>query len=388
MTKLWPLYLAIFFTFVGFSIQIPVFTSMMLGPAHRDIVDVYLGVMLGLYPLGQFFGSPVLGALSDRLGRKPIVLISLSMSMICYMFISISLMYNLLLLLCLFLFLAGLCDGNIAITQGAITDVTNETERSRYFGYIYVVSACSFIVGPLLSSFFSRFGISPSFWAVVILLLAVILCIAYFFKETHHLEKRQKRNLLDPLMNLINIFHDHSLTYYYVVNFIIYLSIFGYLRVYPMYVQEMYHTDLALLSLVVAYVSLPFIIMNLIAVPILAKSRWKLPKPLTMLFSWLMGCFMILIVVPDDIRFLWITLFTTTAAVALTMTFSAVLLSLMVDHKKQGAVMGNNQSLLSLAQALSAFFAGTFAALATRLPLIIFGFLAIFAGTMLFRKKD
>src|SRR5258707_1278975 len=140
LSSLLPLYVVIFFGFVGYSLMITVFTPMlleshgaMLPPdtttARRAIV---LGVILCLYPAGQFVGSPILGALSDRYGRKPVLLVSLTATTVCYALIATSLRLLSLSLLAVSLFLAGLGEANIATAQTAIADVVPESDRARF----------------------------------------------------------------------------------------------------------------------------------------------------------------------------------------------------------------------------------------------------------------
>jgi MFS family permease len=97
--SLLPLYAVVFAGFVGYSLMITVFTPMIMSnhdlllwadePMSRRVI--LLGILLCLYPLGQFAGSPVLGALSDRFGRKPVLMISLCFTTGCYALIGIAL---------------------------------------------------------------------------------------------------------------------------------------------------------------------------------------------------------------------------------------------------------------------------------------------------------
>lgn len=399
MHRLWPLYLVIFMGFVGYSIEIPIFTTMMLGEnptlVHHSwslfTRKILLGVLLAMYPSGQFVGSPILGAFSDRLGRKPTLLFSLVCTIICYIFISISLIMDWVGLLFLLLFLAGLFEGNIAIAQGAIVDATDAGKRNQYFGYIYVCSSAAFIAGPLLGSFFSNskivpwFGPATTFWVVTLMMVVSLVCVSLLFRETHRPVAKEKRSYFSAFTNLYEVFVDRKLRYYYAVNFIIYLSIFGFLRVYAIYAVELYKVDLVELSILVAYVAIPFILMNLLVVPrIQHKAK---PKTITMIASFLMGLFMIIVIAPDSFNALWITLFLATAALAITMTFSVSMISFMADDSHQGSVMGNNQSIISGAQGISALLGGTLAAIAIRLPFIAFGIFAILATIMLVRKR-
>ena len=155
--SLLPVYAVVFAGFVGYSLMITVFTPMLMrgdGPfltagepmAKRTIL---LGFLLCLYPLGQFAGSPVLGGLSDRYGRKPILLISLFVTTLCYALIATALTLGSFALLAAASLLAGLAEANIVTAQSAIADVIAAQERNRYFGYIYMCVSAAYILGPL-----------------------------------------------------------------------------------------------------------------------------------------------------------------------------------------------------------------------------------------------
>ena len=139
MTLLWPLYVVIFIGFIGYSLMITVFTPMLLrgdsamlpvsaGMSQRTIV---LGVLLCLYPLGQFIGSPILGGLSDRLGRRPVLLTSLAVTTACYAVIGAALGLANLPLLGVASLVAGLAEANIVTAQSAITDLVPPAQRNR-----------------------------------------------------------------------------------------------------------------------------------------------------------------------------------------------------------------------------------------------------------------
>ena len=150
-----------------------------------------LGVLLSLYPLGQFFGSPVLGALSDRFGRKPTLLASLSVTTACYALISTALTLQSLPLLMVGSLLAGLSEANVVIAQSAVADVTTAESRNRLFGYIYLSASLAYVVGPLVggkladSSLVPWFSYATPFWSVFGLLVLTVLWTAVVFRETH-----------------------------------------------------------------------------------------------------------------------------------------------------------------------------------------------------------
>ena len=152
--KILPVYIVIFIGFMGYSLMITIFTPMIMY-AHNGMVSaastvghrtIILGILLTLYPLGQFLGSPVLGSLSDRFGRRPILLISLAVSVVCYFFIAFSLTIQSLWLLMASSFIGGLSEANVAIAQSAIADKSTSENRNRLFGYIYLSASSAYIV--------------------------------------------------------------------------------------------------------------------------------------------------------------------------------------------------------------------------------------------------
>ena len=129
--RLLPLYVVVFMGFVGYSLMITVFTPMllrgdraMLPPgSSTSLRTIMLGVLLCLYPLGQLIGSPILGSLSDRFGRRPILLVSLTVTTACYVLISLAITANNLALLGIASLVAGFAEANIVTAQSAIADL-------------------------------------------------------------------------------------------------------------------------------------------------------------------------------------------------------------------------------------------------------------------------
>jgi MFS family permease len=157
LTRLAPLYVVVFMGFVGYSLMITVFTPMLLRAdrallppdSSLSVRTMVLGVLLCLYPLGQFIGSPILGSLSDRFGRRPILVVSLVATSGCYALIALSITTNNLPLLAFASLIAGFAEANIVTAQSAIADVVPPDHRNRYFGYIYMAVSLAYVIGPL-----------------------------------------------------------------------------------------------------------------------------------------------------------------------------------------------------------------------------------------------
>ena len=126
LPRLLPLYAVIFAGFVGYSLMITVFTPLLLHPGSALLPprtatgtrSLILGGLLALYPLGQFFSSPMLGSLSDRVGRRPVLLASLSLTTGCYALIVWSLYADWLWLLALACLCAGAAEFKHRVRPG------------------------------------------------------------------------------------------------------------------------------------------------------------------------------------------------------------------------------------------------------------------------------
>lgn len=388
MKSLFSLYLVIFIGFVGYSLMITVFTPMIMDNQNEILPVsytsnqriVWLGILLSLYPLGQFFGSSIIGALSDRYGRRPLLLLTICFAIIFYLLISLSLQFNNFWLLLLFSLLAGLMEANIALAQSAIADVTAEKKRGTYFGYIYLSSSSAFIIGPLVGGKLAAFyNNAIAFWFVTALLIITLIWTSITFKES--MTKPQTLRLFDALTNVRKIFTIKYLRKYFLINFLLYLSIFGFFRSYPMYLVNEFHMTVSKLSEFIAWVAVPIIIANL-GLTAFFTNRFSI-ETIVISTGLLTGIFMIIIILPPMQWMLWITLFLSAGALALCLPTSAALISVKAHTNEQGSAMGNNQSLQVGAEAISAILGGLLAAVFVKISLIAFGFLAIAGACLL-----
>jgi MFS family permease len=387
----------VFVGFLGYSLMITVFTPMILvndngmlpdssSPATRSIV---LGLLLCLYPLGQFVGAPVLGALSDRVGRRPVLLGSLAASTVWYGVIGAALVVQSLPLLMVACFLGGLGEANISIAQSSIADSTSTSDRNRLFGYVYLSSSLAYVVGPLAGGqladrqLASWFGYPTPFFVVDALLALTLLGVALLFSESHRPSHSEAGGYLKSFTNLAKVITDRRVRPLYLVNFLLYLAIFGFFRVYPMYLVRVFHLGVARESVFVAWVAVPIVIANLWLVGRLSR-RWS-AAILTVASGLATGVLLVTLPFPGVLNLLWLTLGLTALALAICLPSCATLLSLSVEDAEQGQVMGNNQSLQVGAEALAGVVGGLAAAAFIELPFVVFAAAAVLGVSRLWR---
>lgn len=365
------IYLIIFIGFLGYSLMITIFTPLLLA-SHYEHKTILLGLLLSLYPLGQFFGSPCLGYLSDRFGRRIVLVVSLVLAMLFYFAVAGSLEGKSLVLLMISSLILGFVEGNIVLAQGIISDVYPKEERGKYFGYIYLWVSMAYIVGPLFGGqVAARLGSAAPFW-IVGLLLGFLSLYAYFrFRETHE-------GTEGHFQIFSHLFMPEYRRYYF-INFLLYLGIFGFFRVYPMFLVKTYNYDVAQISYYIAWVAVPLVLANMGLNGYLG--RHFSAKRLTIVSAFFFALFMCLIPFLNP----WISLFLTSAGLAICLPNCAALLSHQAPQAVQGQVMGNNQSLQVGAEALSGFVGGVLAAIVISLPLFALALVVGIGLVMLYK---
>lgn len=136
--QFWVILTIIFLGFLGISMPYLIFPALFLNPAYSILPTgwsqsshaLFLGITLAAYPLGQFIGSPILGALSDDYGRKQVLAGSLIVSAIANLFTGFAIDWHFLGLLIASRFIAGIMEGNIAIARVMATDIKKHRLRT------------------------------------------------------------------------------------------------------------------------------------------------------------------------------------------------------------------------------------------------------------------
>src|SRR5262249_17806675 len=148
------LFLIVFIDLVGFGVIIPLlpFYGIHFGASPAEVTW-----MMASYSLAQFFFSPLLGRLSDRLARRPVLLISLAISVLSYLWLGFA---NALWMLFAARLISGAGAGNIAAAQAYISDVTTPETRAKGMGMIGAAFGLGFTIGPALGGLVA--GSEPS----------------------------------------------------------------------------------------------------------------------------------------------------------------------------------------------------------------------------------
>ncbi len=178
------IFLVVFIDLLGFSFILPLLPYY---AATFGASPFVVGLLTASYAAAQFLGAPVLGRLSDRFGRKPILIISIAGTFLGFLLLGVA---NTLWVLFVSRILDGLTGGNISVAQAYISDVTDASNRAKGLGMIGAAFGLGFIFGPALGGFLSQWGYTlPAFVAAGLSLINMAL-ITLWLPESLTPQKR------------------------------------------------------------------------------------------------------------------------------------------------------------------------------------------------------
>lgn len=187
-----------FVDYLGIGLVYPVFAALLfdvqdpiLDPSTSVAVrGAFLGVLIALTPISQFFFAPILGAFSDRKGRRIALLLGVSTGFVGYCTAILGICTHSIILLFLYRFLVGVSDATASVAQAALSDISTEETKSRRFSLLNSAMGFGFTVGPFLggkladTSFAPWCGYALPFIVAGGLSLLNLLMIFWKFPET------------------------------------------------------------------------------------------------------------------------------------------------------------------------------------------------------------
>ena len=180
MRPLSIIFLTVFVNLVGFGIIIPLlpFYAQTFGAS-----PLVIGLLFASFSLSQLVASPILGDLSDRWGRRPVLIFSLLGTVVSFAMLALATSLPM-------LFAArivdGLSGGNITTARAYIADITPEESRAKAFGLLGAAFGLGFIVGPGLGAAFSRVSYTAPIWAAAVITVVATAVAFFWLPETVH----------------------------------------------------------------------------------------------------------------------------------------------------------------------------------------------------------
>ena len=193
--RILPIIVIVLVDLIGLSIIVPL---MPYFAARFSATPLVIGILQATYPLMQFVGAPILGRLSDRFGRRPILTISQIGTLAGFILLGFS---NTLWLLFLSRIIDGLSGANMSTAQAAIADSTTEKTRTQGLGLLGAAFGVGFVLGPMIA--YAVLALSHGNYQAVALTAAAfsfgsIVLTTFWFHETHQADSPSIKTLKSP----------------------------------------------------------------------------------------------------------------------------------------------------------------------------------------------
>ncbi|CZR00507.1 MFS transporter [Trichococcus collinsii] len=375
-----PIFFTVFIDLLGLGIIIPILPAVILNPMAGllpmeydfSLRTIIYGFLIASYPLMQFFGAPMLGALADRMGRRKILLASLLGTLGGYLLIAIGILTHNIWLLFIGRAIDGFTGGNISIAQSAIADISDDSNRAKNFGLIGMAFGLGFVIGPYLGgklsdpSILSWFDFATPFWFAAVLTAINILMVLKRFPETL---KNKKTGRIDPLAGVKNIrkaFEIKQLRTIFAVIFLLTVGFNFFTQFFQVFLVGKFQFNQSQIGDLFAYMGIWIAAAQGAFLRPLSK-RFS-PMKILSVSSILLAATFPFLLLPDQAGWIYVIIPFIAIFQGLTQPNSTAIVSSMSDRSSQGEILGINQSIVSLAQALPPILAAFLTTINMNLP--------------------
>ena len=372
----WIIILTIVLDTLGIGILVPVVPHLLGNPdsphyllpagTSREAGYIVLGFLVAVYPIMQFFSTPILGQLSDRHGRKPVLALSLAGTALGYVFLALAIIFRNIPVLFISRALDGITGGNLSVAQAAIADLTPPKDRTKNFGLIGAAFGIGFVLGPFLGgtladpSVVRWFNAATPFWFAAGLATFNTLSVLLQFKETNQYMRPVNVELGRSVHNVMRAFAMPDLRsifltmFFFNAGFGFFISFFGVFLIHRFGYSELQ------IGHFFGYVGLWVIFTQLFTTRMVAERA----SEAQVLRMSLFGVAMVMAAYTLAPTAWWIFLIAPFASTfnGLSIANLGGLLSRSVAPEVQGEILGIGSSIQALAQSFPPLFSGFIAA--------------------------
>lgn len=388
------IFLTVFIDLLGIGILIPVIPQLFANPSSEFFLlpagvslntgFLLLGFLVAVYPIGQFFSTPILGQLSDRYGRKKILALSLCGTSVSYLLFAYAIITHNIPLLFASRFFDGLTGGNISVAQAMISDVSRPEMRARNFGMLGAAFGLGFIFGPYIGgklsdpSVVSWFTAATPFYFAAFLAFCNMLSVLFAVPETNKHMRADKITWSKSLNNIKRAYEMKGINIIFLTNFLFFAGFSFFTTFFGVFLIKKFSFTQGNIGDFFAYVGIWGALTQAVFV------RFFVKFPQKKIIQTSIVCSGVLVLAYFLPQYSWQLLLIPpffSLCNGLIMSNLNALLSRAAPSNAQGEMLGINASVQALAQSIPAIISGFIAAnLSSETPLVASAFLIVAAG--------
>lgn len=356
--QLWLILIIALLNAIGLTIVIPLFPFLIGLYVPAEKVALYLGILVSIYAVCKFFMAPIMGALSDYFGRKPILFFSLLATAVSYFTLGIG---GALSVLFLGRVIAGISAGDISALYAYVADSTQGKERTKIYGYLGAANGIGFMIGPAIGGLLGIENISLPFFIAGVISIITALFIYLILPETL-IEGKRKKNItvhdFNPFSHFKDIFSLKEARKVFILGAYFFIALLFYQSNISVYLKDVFAWGPAQIGGLFALVGFCDIVSRAILLPRLLIFSEK---------SIISGGLILIIVGFASLvlngylgmgNWLWVSIMLITIGEGLFDPSYNNMLSQSVSENKQGQLQGVNQGLHSTYEIFGPFAAG------------------------------
>lgn len=390
-SNLTTLFLTVLLDMIGVGIVIPVLaiiilrsdSGVLLGDISIETRRLLYGLLVAVYPLAQFFGAPLLGALSDRFGRKPVLLLSLAGTSLGYVLFALGIGLHSMTILLVSRILDGFTGGNISTAMSAIADMSSTKDKAKNFGLIGMAFGFGFIVGPSIGGLLADSSIHPwftfqtPFWFAAFLSACTVLFTIFRFDETHTSPTYTRIDPFTGIRNIVHAFAMPKLRTIFVVVLLLTIGFNFFTQFYQDYLIVKFNFDQSDIGYLFGFVGLWIAFTQ----GVLIRPAVKRYAPHHILAVSVLGLSIVLpaLLLPNTVLMVYFVNPFVSIFQGFTLPNLNAVISNLAGRESQGEVLGISQSMQSVGMTIPPLLAGLAANIDVHLPLLIAGGVTFFA---------
>lgn len=358
------IFLTFFLDNLGVAIIFPIFTPLLMDPSYNffkeapsaSVGSILLGLLIAAFPSAQFFGAPLIGDMSDQIGRKKAFAITITGSLIGYILLGLAIDIRSLWLLFISRMLTGLFSGNLTICLASLVDISqDEAERTKNFGTLATIGGLSFILSVAIGGVFSNkaldkfFTPSLPFWIIAALFALNLILMLTFFEESHRPPQKSHFHFLKGVHNIWHAWQIPHLKWAYLTFFFFMTAWITSMQFMPSYLIKYYSIIPSKITYIFLGVGLAWGVSNFISSRFLSNKvhPWQLLK----ISLSLLAAFIFFFIYFRHLSFItFLPLFYLCVMLAATSWANCLSnVSMQAEKDVQGKILGINQSFSALA---------------------------------------